>query len=146
MQHLSGYNQPYSNHNSKFFDLGHYSSSNTHSFQHYAASLMSYIAPWIAYSIISLITSKNFSQGSGTGGEGLWINPNTNTIASLLVLGKSPSFFCFFVFSYLTFMIHRSIHPNFQSSSLFDTIWRNLFYHFRKFTENCKFPLFGSYV
>lgn len=139
LQHLCFYNQPRSNHSSKFFDLGHWKSSDTHSFQHHAASLMGCMASWIAYFIISPI-SKNFSQGAGTGGEGLWINPNTNAVASILALGKSPSFFCFFVFSYLTFMIHRAIHPNFKAPLHLISFEEVYFTTLGKFTENCKSP------
>lgn len=58
--------------------------------------------PELSVAQFSLITSKTFSQGAGAGGEGLWINPNTNATASLLALGKPPSFFCLFVYLFLT--------------------------------------------
>lgn len=60
-----------------------------------------------------------FPQGAGAGGEGLWINPNSNATASHLALGQV---YFLRLFVDLTFIIAIAMHSNCQSFSSLDTI------------------------
>lgn len=114
LQHLSGYIQPQSDPNWKFFDLQDCKPPNTHSsvlgsFSHESFCLLSCLFHNQPGHQQKFFPESWYRRG------GTLDNPNTNAIASLLALGKSPSFFCSFVFPYLTVMIHRSKHPTFKA-------------------------------
>ena len=88
---------------------------------------MGYLASWIGYSGISLITSKIF-PGSWYRTGGALDQPKCKCHRFSFSSWKAFKFVCLFVFSYLTFIIHTAIHSDFQSPSSPDTIWRNVLY------------------